>query len=128
MSLPLGLRYAARAGGTRKSAKIGLALIAGGEPGASAAVFTANRVWAAPVEIARANLKSSKGRTRGWIVNAGNANCATRTGHEVADACTRAAATALNAKPAEILPASTGVIGVEMDASKIVNALPSLVK
>ena len=30
-------------------------------------------------------------------------------------------------KPEQVLPASTGVIGVEMDGSKIVDALPELV-
>jgi glutamate N-acetyltransferase/amino-acid N-acetyltransferase len=42
--------------------------------------------------------------------------------------CTAAAAKALGAKATEILPASTGVIGVEMDARKVVKALPALVK
>jgi glutamate N-acetyltransferase/amino-acid N-acetyltransferase len=45
----------------------------------------------------------------------------------VAHACVRAAARALGAKPREILPASTGVIGVEMDAQRVTDALPRLV-
>jgi glutamate N-acetyltransferase/amino-acid N-acetyltransferase len=59
-------------------------------------------------------------------VNAGNANCATRTGESVAYATVREAARILEIKPYEVLPASTGVIGVEMDPAKIVNALPGL--
>ena len=39
----------------------------------------------------------------------------------------RAAAKVLGVKPEQILPASTGVIGVEMSGDKIVNALPALV-
>lgn len=126
MNLPLGFRYAAAYVGLRKVAKDDLALIAADAPASAAAVFTTNRVVAAPVDVARANLRAAKGRARAWIINAGNANCATRTGHSVANACVRAAARELDAKPAEILPASTGVIGVEMDGSKVTNALPSL--
>ena len=93
----------------------------------AAAVFTQNRVVAAPVVLARKNLRASRGKACAILVNAGNANCATRTGDRVAQATVRAAAKALGVKPEYILPASTGVIGVEMDGSKIANALPALV-
>ncbi len=39
----------------------------------------------------------------------------------------RAAAKAIGAKGEEVLPASTGVIGVELDARLIIDALPALV-
>jgi glutamate N-acetyltransferase/amino-acid N-acetyltransferase len=104
-----------------------VALIVSDAPAAAAAVFTKNRVVAAPVEIARTNLRTSGGRVRALLANAGNANCATRTGERVAKECVRAAAKAIGAKPAEVLPASTGVIGVEMDGGLIVKALPQLV-
>ena len=64
---------------------------------------------------------------RALLVNAGNANCATRTGERVAVECVKAAAKAIGAKPEEVLPASTGVIGVEMDGALIVSAMPKLV-
>jgi glutamate N-acetyltransferase/amino-acid N-acetyltransferase len=89
-------------------------------------MFTKNRVVAAPVEIARRNLRSTRGRMRGWLINAGNANCATRTGEQVALACTCAAAKALGCAQQEILPASTGVIGVELDPARVLAALPGL--
>ena len=53
---------------------------------------------------------------RAMLVNAGNANCATRTAEQVALETVRAAADMLRIKPHEVLPASTGVIGVELDA------------
>jgi glutamate N-acetyltransferase/amino-acid N-acetyltransferase len=84
-------------------------------------------VVAAPVTLGKQHLKATRGKARAWLINAGNANCATRTGMAVAQACVAAAAKVLGAKPAEILPASTGVIGVEMDARKVVKALPALV-
>jgi glutamate N-acetyltransferase / amino-acid N-acetyltransferase len=104
-----------------------LALIVSDGAASAAAVFTTNRVVAAPVELARRNLRVSRGRVRAVLVNAGNANCATRTGERVANQCVRAAGEAIGAKPAEVLPASTGVIGVELDGSLIVSAMPELV-
>lgn len=127
MNLPKGFRYAATYAGIRKVAKDDLALIVSDTPAATAAMFTQNRVVAAPVVLARKNLAAARGRTRAWIVNAGNANCATRTGARVAEQCVKAAAEALGVRAVEVLPASTGVIGVEMDARKVVEALPGLV-
>ena len=65
--------------------------------------------------------------TRAWIINAGNANCATRTGDRVAAQCVKGAAAALGVRDVEVLPASTGVIGVEMDPQKVLDALPRVV-
>jgi glutamate N-acetyltransferase/amino-acid N-acetyltransferase len=127
VTLPLGYRYSAIYAGIRKVNKPDVALIVSDAPASAAAVFTKNRVVAAPVEIARANLRTSGGRVRAVLANAGNANCATRTGERVAKECVHAAAKAIGAKPAEVLPASTGVIGVEMDGGLIVTALPQLV-
>ena len=126
MNLPSGFRYAATYAGIRKVVKNDLALIVSDTPAAAAAVFTKNRVVAAPVEVARHNLRAARGKARACLINAGNANCATRTGEQVALECVRAAGRTLGVTPFEVLPASTGVIGVEMDASLIVKALPGL--
>jgi glutamate N-acetyltransferase/amino-acid N-acetyltransferase len=131
MNLPIGFRFASTYAGVRKVAKGGLAkddvaLIVSDRPATAAAVFTRNLVVAAPVEVARRNLKASHGIARAILVNAGNANCATRTGEKVALQTVKAAAKELGVKPEQVLPASTGVIGVEMDGSKIVDALPKL--
>jgi glutamate N-acetyltransferase/amino-acid N-acetyltransferase len=126
MSLPLGFRYASAYAGIRKVAKDDVALIVADQSASTAAVFTQNQVVAAPVELARKNLRASRGRARAWLINAGNANCATRTGDEVAVECVYAAAQILGVKPTEVLPASTGVIGVEMEARLVVDALPGL--
>jgi glutamate N-acetyltransferase/amino-acid N-acetyltransferase len=72
-------------------------------------------------------LKLSGGRVGAILVNAGNANCATRTGDAVALATSKAAAKLLKLPVSQVLPASTGVIGVELDPRKIVDALPALV-
>jgi glutamate N-acetyltransferase / amino-acid N-acetyltransferase len=126
LKLPSGYRYASIYAGIRKQEKDDLALIVSDRPAAAAAVFTTNRVQAAPVRLAREHLKASRGIAQAILVNAGNANCATRTGDRVALACCRAAAKALKIEVAHVLPASTGVIGVELDASLVVNAIPQL--
>ncbi len=61
------------------------------------------------------------------LVNAGNANCATRTGDRVALASCKALAKAIKTKTEYVLPASTGVIGVELDAKLLTEAIPKLV-
>jgi glutamate N-acetyltransferase / amino-acid N-acetyltransferase len=127
MTLPLGYAYSAVYAGIRAAQKDDLALIVSGLPANAAAVFTQNRVQAAPVKLSRKHLAASRGLVGAVLINAGNANCATRTGDAVAAATAKAAAKILKLSPAQVLPASTGVIGVELDPKKITAALPSLV-
>jgi glutamate N-acetyltransferase/amino-acid N-acetyltransferase len=127
MNLPLGYLYSATYAGIRAVEKDDLALIVSGLPANAAGVFTQNRVQAAPVRLSRRNLTAGKGLVGAVLVNAGNANCATRTGDAVAAATSKAAAKALRLPVTQVLPASTGVIGVELDPGKIVNALPRLI-
>jgi glutamate N-acetyltransferase/amino-acid N-acetyltransferase len=127
LNLPLGYTYAATYAGIRQVEKDDLALIVTGLPAAAAAVFTQNRVQAAPVKLCRRHLKLSGSLVGAILVNAGNANCATRTGDAVALATSKAAAKLLKLPASQVLPASTGVIGVELDPRKIIDALPRLV-
>ena len=126
--LPLGYRYAAAHAGIRKDRRDDLAIIVSDVTASAAGVFTTNLVQAAPVVLSKANLKTSRGKASVIVVNAGNANCATRTGSKVAlDTC-KAVAKALKVPVEHVLPASTGVIGVELDGSKITSTMPSLVR
>ena len=125
--LPLGFRYATAYAGIRKVAKNDLALIVSDTPASAAAMFTKNRVVAGPVTVARRNLRGSRGRMQAILVNAGNANCATATAEQVAMETGDAAANVLRIALNQVLPASTGVIGVELDPALIKNALPALV-
>jgi glutamate N-acetyltransferase/amino-acid N-acetyltransferase len=127
LNLPLGYAYAAAYAGIRQVEKDDLALIVTGLAASAAAVFTQNRVAAAPVKLCRRHLKLSRGRVGAILVNAGNANCATRTGDAVALATCTAAAKLLKLPVSQVLPASTGVIGVELDPRRIIDALPRLV-
>lgn len=128
MNLPRGYRYSSVYAGIRKDQRDDLGLIVSDASACAAAVFTQNRVQAAPVILARQNLKRSRGRVKAVLVNAGNANCATRTGSQVAVDCCESLAKHLNVPAEQIFPASTGVIGVELDSRLITNALPDLVR
>lgn len=127
MKLPLGYRYAATYAGIRKQERDDLALIVSDGPAQAAALFTTNMVQAAPVQLARKNLKAAKGKTSAILVNAGNANCANRTGEKTAAACCQAVAKTLKLKPDQVLLASTGVIGVELDPKLVTTRIPELV-
>lgn len=128
LTIPLGYRFSAVYAGIRKVEKDDLALIESERPASAAAVFTRNRVQAAPVALCRKHLRATRGHARAILINAGNANCATRSGDEVARVTSEAVATQLRASVEQILPASTGVIGVELDPKLIVKAVPRLVK
>ena len=124
-SLPRGFRFAATACGLKKTGALDLAILSSEVPASAAAVFTQNLVVAAPVVISRQHLKSSKGRMRAVVVNAGNANCTTgAAGHAAALRTVNEAAKRLNCEPQELFVCSTGVIGVPLPLDKILRALP----
>jgi len=127
LKLPEGFRYATTYAGIRKDKRDDLALIVSRPAAAAAAVFTQNLVQAAPVLIGRKHLAESKGTVSAVLINAGNANCATRTGERVAVACCRAVGHQLRIPINQVIPSSTGVIGVELDPNLIVNSLPRLI-
>ena len=95
-------------------------------PARVAAVFTKNRVQAAPVTLDRERVRS--GRVRALIANAGNANCANGPqGMTAARAMTAAIARALNLPESQVLAASTGVIGAPFPIEAVEAAVPALI-
>jgi len=125
--LPLGFSFAALAAGIKVSGRPDLALAEAADGASAAALFTKNRVVAAPVEVGRASLFSAGGRVRAVIVNSGNANCATgRAGIQACEEVCKTAAKLLDVSAAEIFPSSTGIIGVRLPAGKIHAKLPAL--
>ena len=126
--LPKGFWFSALAAGIKASGRPDLALIEAAPGTSAAALFTKNRVVAAPVEVGRAILSKSRGYVQAVIVNSGNANCA--TGPKGKDACRRVCretAALLSIKDDAVFPSSTGIIGVPFPAEKIVENLPPLV-
>src|SRR5580700_8370480 len=75
--LPTGFSFSTANAGIKVSGRPDLAFAEACVGTTVAAVFTQNRVVAAPVEVGRASLAASRGRMRAIIVNSGNANCAT---------------------------------------------------
>jgi len=123
--LPYGFQFAAVKAGLKPSGKIDFA-IAVAESGASAAaMFTSNRVLAAPVIVGREHLRASGGQVRVVAVNAGNANCA--TGDAGIATCRNVCmqvASAFACEESHVFPSSTGIIGVPLPGEKLIAALP----
>lgn len=125
--VPAGFRFASGAAGIKPSGKPDLAFVQIDNPlGASAAaLFTKNLVQAAPVQLGREHLRASRGRIRAVLVNSGNANCATGTaGMAAARKACNAAAKLMRARPEQVFPSSTGIIGVPLPVEKLLSALP----
>ena len=128
MHIPEGFRYASATAGIKASGRPDVALAEAPLGAAAAAVFTRNRVAAAPVMVGKTHLRKTKGRVRAVLVNAGNANCATGAqGLEAAKACCRSLGQALEAAEEFVIPSSTGIIGVPFPTEKLTAVLPALV-
>src|ERR1035437_1089346 len=124
--VPQGFRFSATIAGIKASGRSDLALAEAPHGASAAAVFTRNRLAAAPLVVDRAHLKRSAGRVRAVIVNSGNANCATgKAGIATAETVCRELGNLLEVSPEFIFPSSTGIIGVPLPAERIVNALPA---
>jgi glutamate N-acetyltransferase/amino-acid N-acetyltransferase len=125
--IPRGFRFGATQAGLKKSGRTDFALIVADQPASAAAVFTANRVTAAPLIVDKANLRATGGRVRVAAINAGNANCAAgEPGMAAARATCAAAAEIFRCKPEEVFPSSTGIIGVPLPAEKLIAVFPAL--
>ena len=127
LHLPQGFRFGATKAGLKKSGRTDFALIVADEPANAAAMFTGNRVSAAPLQVDKEHLRATGGRVRVVAINAGNANCAAgQAGLDAARATCAAAAKTFGCKPEEVFPSSTGIIGVPLPAEKLIAALPEL--
>jgi glutamate N-acetyltransferase/amino-acid N-acetyltransferase len=120
VSAPAGFRAAGVACGIKKSGGLDLALIVSDTPASAAAVFTTNKAQAAPVLVSKARLRASSGRARAIAINSGCANaCTGPDGFATAEAMADLTAKAAGADPAQVLIASTGVIGVSLDRERV---------
>jgi len=124
---PLGFLAGAARAAIRESPpdKLDLGLLYSLEPCAAAALFTVNRVRAAPILVSERHL--SDGRARAVIVNSGCANASTgERGLGDAEEMARLAAEKLLLAPQEVVVASTGVIGWFLPMDRIGSALAGL--
>ncbi|MBQ3405528.1 MAG: bifunctional glutamate N-acetyltransferase/amino-acid acetyltransferase ArgJ [Oscillospiraceae bacterium] len=103
-----------------------LALIYSDYPCSANAVYTKNKVKAAPLHVTREHL--ADGRARAVIANSGNANACAPMGMENAAEMCSAAAEALGIEAGDMIVASTGVIGQTLRIEAIKKGMPDVVK
>jgi glutamate N-acetyltransferase/amino-acid N-acetyltransferase len=91
--------------------KFDLALVASDVVCNGAAVYTQNKVKAAPVRVTKMHLEGNGGKAQAIIANSKNANACNADGNDKAQAMCECAAKELGIDPSLVLVASTGVIG-----------------
>ena len=100
--------------GIKAKGVLDLGLLISDCPATTAAVFTRNRLAAAPVVLSR-KLVRTRSQFRAIVVNSGNANaCTGLQGMAAARDMQKQTAEALDIQTNEVLVASTGVIGVPL--------------
>ena len=100
-----------------------LALIVSEQPCVAAAVYTMNRVKAAPLYVTMDHLEN--GEAQAIVANSGNANACAPNSHEHAEAMCQLAAQATGLKASDFVVASTGVIGQELNIDAIAKGMPA---
>jgi glutamate N-acetyltransferase/amino-acid N-acetyltransferase len=120
VAAPRGFTAAGVACGIKASGAPDLALIVSEPRASAAAVFTTNLAQAAPVLLSREQLRRTGGRARAVVINSGCANaCTGPDGVAAAEAMARTTAGAIGSDVHDVLVASTGVIGVKLDRTRV---------
>lgn len=110
------------AAGLKPSGKPDLALVRSIPRSVGAAVWTTNRVQAAPVLVSRRHLEVAQ--PQAVVINAGSANAATGPrGESDAEATAYGVAKELALSPEEVLVLSTGVIGVPIPLERLLDGV-----
>jgi len=122
-----GFQAAGIAAGIKEDGRKDLALLYSEVPSKAAGVFTTNVFKAAPVLLDMERIRG--GAARAVIVNSGNANAATgEEGYQDAVKMARFCAGALQIDEAQVLVASTGVIGRRLPIDKVAGNVSRLVQ
>jgi glutamate N-acetyltransferase/amino-acid N-acetyltransferase len=125
--VPRGFQFAAVRAGLKASGNPDVACAVADQPAVAAAMFTSNKVIAAPLIVGQRHLQYSQHHVRVALINAGNANCATgEAGITATEQCCAAAGKIFGCDPHEVFPSSTGIIGVLLPTEKVTAALPVL--
>ena len=116
---PRGFRAAGALGGIKaESTKLDVALVASDRIANAAAVYTTNRVQAAPLHLCREYLQD--GKAHAVVLNSGNANaCTGEQGLDNARAMSVQVGQGLGVRSEDVLVCSTGVIGVQLDMDAV---------
>ena len=120
-----GFRAGAVAAGIKKRGGLDLVLILSEKEAIGAGVFTTNKVKAAPVIVSEKHLRD--GRVRAIIANSGNANaCTGAQGLANAKDMAEIVAKELGIESHQVLVASTGVIGAQIDMGLVSRSIGDL--
>jgi glutamate N-acetyltransferase/amino-acid N-acetyltransferase len=127
VTAPLGFRAAGVAAGLKESGQPDVAVVLNDGPSrAAAAVFTRNRVQAAPVTWTRQVV--SGGRVRAVVLNSGGANaCTGAPGFQDTHATAEHLAAAIEDSAGEIAVCSTGLIGERLPMDKLLPGVDAAV-
>jgi glutamate N-acetyltransferase / amino-acid N-acetyltransferase len=127
VTAPSGFRAAGVAAGLKESGQPDVAVVLNDGPSrAAAAVFTSNRVQAAPVLWTRQVV--SGGRVRAVVLNSGGANaCTGAPGFQDTHATAEHLAQAIDDSPGEIAVCSTGLIGERLPMDKLLPGVDAAV-
>ncbi len=119
-----GFRAAGVACGLKKTGALDMALVVSEVPCRAAAVFTTNRVKAAPVLHDQAILARNRTGIRAVVANSGGANaCTGDQGARDAAQMSALVAAQLGCNPDDVLVMSTGVIGHRLDMAKVATGI-----
>jgi glutamate N-acetyltransferase/amino-acid N-acetyltransferase len=123
VTAPLGFRAAGVTAGLKRTGERDVAVVINDGPSrAAAAVFTSNRVQAAPVKWSRQVV--SGGRVRAVVLNSGGANaCTGPLGFQDTHATAERLAAAIGDSAGEIAVCSTGLIGERLPMDKLLPAV-----
>ncbi|HEU4687969.1 MAG TPA: bifunctional glutamate N-acetyltransferase/amino-acid acetyltransferase ArgJ [Vicinamibacterales bacterium] len=129
VTAPAGFRSAALHCGIKTKANaLDLTVIVADKAASAAGLFTTNLAQAAPVLVSKQHLVHTGGIARAIVVNSGCANaCTGDQGMRDATQMASDVATALSCDPAQVLVASTGVIGVNLKIDRISSGIRSAV-
>jgi len=127
VTAPLGFRAAGVAAGLKESGLPDVAVVLNDGPSRSAAaVFTTNRVQAAPVTWTRQVVKG--GRVKAVVLNSGGANaCTGPLGFQDTHATAEHMAAAIGDSAGEIAVCSTGLIGERLPMDKLLPGVDAAV-
>ena len=126
VTAPQGFVASGVAAGIRPSGKPDVAVVRSTQRAVGAALWTTNRVQAAPVTVSKRHLEAAE--PQAVLINAGCANAATGLAGEAdAAASARELADALGLVEEEIVVLSTGVIGVRLPLEKVLAGTRSAV-
>lgn len=124
VTTPRGFRAAGVACGLKKSGALDLAVVTADVPCTAAALFTTNRVQAAPILYDKRVLAQNAHGLRGVVINSGCANaCTGERGLQDAEATAQAAARFFGGVATDFMVMSTGVIGQHLPMEKILRGI-----